>query len=354
MNRLNLFHRRISASLCCLAIAIMALLFTPIPLLAEPVNIIFDTDMANDCDDAGALAVLNELANRGEAKMLAVIVNRKDAAGVSAAACDAINTFYGNGDVPIATDKDGAKFRWNKASSYTTALAKEFPHDCPADIDCEDAVDLYRRTLAAAEDRSVVICSVGALSNLEDLLNSKPDQHSPLDGAALVEAKVQHTVIMAGQFPRSSKPETNVRLDPGASVTVVHRWPGEIIWQGYEVGADIHCGQSLQVCGADNPVRRAFELRPYLDEPAIKFGKPAHDQASVLIAVRGVEPTYWKLSEPGRVVIDSDGHSQWYPDRQGKHRYVSIIGRPDRLEKLIDDLMVGHPAAIASASEHSR
>ena len=35
-----------------------------------------------------------------------------------------------------------------------------------------DTSHVYRQTLAAAADHSVVFCSVGALSSLEDLLNS--------------------------------------------------------------------------------------------------------------------------------------------------------------------------------------
>lgn len=206
----------------------------------EPVQVILDTDMAGDCDDAGALAVLNELADRGEARILAIITNRRDEAGVSAAACDVINTFYGRGDTPIATDKDGAKFAWNKPNPYTRNLADSFPHDCPPDKDCPDALGLYRKTLAAAEDCSVVVCSVGALSNMEDLLNSQGDTHSPHSGEELIRAKVKRTVIMGGHFPRFTKPETNLRLDPAASVCVTHRWPGEILWQGYEVGAALY------------------------------------------------------------------------------------------------------------------
>lgn len=316
------------------------MLVMPWAAAADPVPIILDTDMAGDCDDAGALAVLNELADRGEAEILAVITNRADAAGLSAAACDAINTFYGRGDVPLATDKDGAKFNWNKPSPYTPSLARDFAHDCPDDRDCADALDLYRKTLAAADNQSVVICSVGALSNLEDLLNSTADQHSPLGGEELIRAKVKRTVIMGGHFPRSAKPETNLRLDPAASVCVTHRWPTEIIWQGYEVGAALHCGKSLQACGANNPVRRAFQLRPYLGASSLDHGKPAHDQAAVLLAVQGVVESLWKLSPAGRVVIDSDGHSEWKPDRQGRHRYVEIKGRPDALVTLIDQLMV--------------
>ena len=51
-------------------------------------KIIFDTDMAGDCDDAGALAVLNALADRGEAEILALVTNRKCPSNSSAGACD--------------------------------------------------------------------------------------------------------------------------------------------------------------------------------------------------------------------------------------------------------------------------
>lgn len=70
------------------------------PLRAdEPVPVIFNTDMAGDCDDAGALAVLHAQADRGEAQILAVVTNRKCTAGVSGGACDAINTFYGRPNI---------------------------------------------------------------------------------------------------------------------------------------------------------------------------------------------------------------------------------------------------------------
>ncbi|QDV41232.1 Inosine-uridine preferring nucleoside hydrolase [Stieleria neptunia] len=306
---------------------------------ADPVPIIFDTDMAGDCDDAGALAVLNALADRGEAQILAVVTNRKCAAGVSGGASDAINTFYGRPDIPIGTDKDGAKVRWNKPSTYTPTLFGDFPHDSPVDSELPDALDVYRKTLATAQDNSVVICSVGALSNLEDLLNSSGDGHSPLTGIQLIDAKVRQTVIMGGEFPRSSHPETNLKLDPPAAVAVVHEWPGPILWQGFEIGAALHCGAKLKDASADNPIRRAFALRPYLGGFAIDHGKPAHDQAAVLLAVRGIEPEWWTVSGDGRVVVDSDGHTRWYSDPRMQHRYVSIKGRPDGLANIIEELM---------------
>ncbi len=50
------------------------LLLAPSLPASEPVRVILDTDMASDCDDAGALAVLNALADCGEAEIVAVVI----------------------------------------------------------------------------------------------------------------------------------------------------------------------------------------------------------------------------------------------------------------------------------------
>jgi hypothetical protein len=133
------------------------------PLSAAPVGLILDTDMSGDCDDAGTLALLHALADRGECELLATVVNRKDLTGASAAATDAINTFYGRPDLPIGTDKQGPT-ALQRTSAYARALRDEFPNDIGPDDRAPDALDVYRRVLAAQPDGSVVICSVGALS----------------------------------------------------------------------------------------------------------------------------------------------------------------------------------------------
>src|SRR5688500_9929783 len=70
---------------------------------AEPLPTVFDTDLDSDCDDAGALALLHTLADRGEAKILATTVSSKHP---WAAACvDGINTYHGRPDIPIGVPK---------------------------------------------------------------------------------------------------------------------------------------------------------------------------------------------------------------------------------------------------------
>ena len=309
----------------------------------EPVRIVFDTDMANDCDDAGALAVLHALADLGEAEILAVVTNRKDPSNASAAAVAAINAWYGRPMIPIGTDKDGAKSGGKTPSSYAPALRDEFPHNARPDDQMPDAVTVYRRVLAQAPDHSVVICSVGALSNLEDLVNSTGDQHSALTGRELIALKVRQTVIMGGGFPRTAAPETNIKLDPAAAVTVVNQWPGMILWQGFEVGAAINVGAELRGVPRDNPVRRAYELRPFRGGSALDHGKPAHDLASVLVAVRGPQPDLWAVVSKGRVTADSEGHTEWKRDWAKRHSYLRIKPHQRVLEKIIGGLLAAPP-----------
>ena len=64
-------------------------------------KIIFDTDIGWDCDDAGALALIHSLCNKGEAELLAVTATyyHRYVAGC----IDAINRFYGR-IVPVGVN----------------------------------------------------------------------------------------------------------------------------------------------------------------------------------------------------------------------------------------------------------
>src|SRR5690606_23035091 len=73
---------------------------------SRPTAIILDTDIATDCDDAGAIAVLHSLAATGEARSHAIVGNNKDADSVGAVA--ALNAFYGRNAIPIGAYPDDA------------------------------------------------------------------------------------------------------------------------------------------------------------------------------------------------------------------------------------------------------
>ena len=72
---------------------------------AEPVPLIFDTDIGNDCDDVMAIGVIHALQSRGECELLAVTITKDNP--LAAAFTDVLNTFYGRGDIPIGVCNSG-------------------------------------------------------------------------------------------------------------------------------------------------------------------------------------------------------------------------------------------------------
>src|SRR5262245_17721609 len=66
---------------------------------AEPVRLIFDTDICGDCDDVLALGMIHSLQSRGHCRLLAVTISVDHE--LAASFVDAVNTFYGRGEIPI-------------------------------------------------------------------------------------------------------------------------------------------------------------------------------------------------------------------------------------------------------------
>jgi PKD repeat protein len=149
----------------------------------KPKSVIFETDMCLDVDDVGALAVLHALANNDEAELLAVCYNEVHPHGPST--IDAINTWYGRGDIPVGVYKD--TLSEPDYSPYLEAVSN-FPHDLDS-TNALNALDVYQNVLSEQPDSSVTIISVGFLNNLNDLLNANPE---------LIAKKVKELVIMGG------------------------------------------------------------------------------------------------------------------------------------------------------------
>ena len=168
----------------------------------KPVNLIFDTDMAPDYDDVGALALLHALADSGEVNILATISSNKCATAVPC--IDVINTYFGRPDIPIGAVRGEAADRttWHSGLRWTEELPMKYPHRILTTADSEDALKLYRRALAQQSDQSVTIVTVGFFSNLQNLLLSELDEISPLSGKELIKKKVKQLVSMAGSFPK--------------------------------------------------------------------------------------------------------------------------------------------------------
>ncbi len=291
---------------------------------AEPVRLIFDTDMGNDIDDALALAVIHALESRGEAKLLAV-TSTKDH-HKSAPFVDALNHFYGRPEIPVGAVRDGVTPEEGKYLGAVADNRERFPRRLDSGVDAPDAVDLLRRVLGEQPDGSVVVVQVGFSTNLARLLDSEADRR-------LVERKVRLLSVMGGAFPPLSA-EYNIKKDLAASTRLFERWPTPIVASGFEIGKSIlYPAESIEKDYAytDHPV--AVGYRAYMEMP---YDRPTWDLTSVLYAVRP-ERGYFSLSPPGRIAVDEEGYTRFTPEKGGPHRYLTADGaeRTRTLEALV-------------------
>jgi len=294
------------------------------------VKVIFDTDIGPDWDDVGATATLHALANTGEAEILAMVVSSGGFSGTWGPPClDAFNTFYGRPDIPIGLAKNGPEF----GSSYNKHIAEEFQQDLGTD-NAWDAVELYRKVLSGQPDSSVIIITVGFITNIADLLKSEPDSYSSLNGMDLVKKKVKRWVSMGGGYP-SSGGEFNFNRDATATQYVVENWPKPVLFSGFEIGVSIHTGAKLASASEENPIRRAYELAGGY----VGSTRSSWDQTAVLAAVR--DPLlYWDLETTGYCFVEDNGANKWYSSPDKDHSYL-IKKVPDtEMVEVIDNLMV--------------
>ncbi len=301
----------------------------------KPVEILVDTDMATDCDDAGALAVLHALAAAGEAHIAAIVVNNSDPASTGAVA--AINAFYGRPGIPLGSYQ-GEEIG-TTAGIFVKALAADtasYGHTIRSRADAPSALTVYRRVLAGLPDQSAVIVSIGHLNNLHELLHSNPDEHSPLPGINLILEKVARVVIMGGDYPSGKEHNFFARGSHRVTADVVNHWPTPILFSGYTLGYRITTGPGLAVLPVGHPVRRAYELHP---TRPMENGRPSWDQTAVLAAVRGPE-SHWRLSEPGFTRVALDGSNTWEPSPDGPHAYLIERDSPSQVGREIERLMV--------------
>ena len=297
-----------------------------------PISVIFDTDMGPDFDDVGALTLLHAFADSGEVRILATLSSNTDS--LSAPCIDVINTYYGRPDLPIGAPLKGVNIGDGHPVKWTEALVAKFPHNLKSTSDAPDAVGIYRKILAAEPDTSVVIITVGFLTNLANLLESMPDSLSPLTGRELVTAKVKRLVSMAGSFP--SGWEFNVQSDSAASVKVFSEWPSPVLFSGFEIGDKILTGKRLIASDiADTPAKETFTV--CLKQGDFD-GRQSWDESTVLVAVRGAEP-YFNTAR-GCIIVNSNGSNAWQDDPQGTHEHLTWKLPPDELAKIIEDRMM--------------
>jgi len=299
-------------------------------------NVILDTDIGPDCDDAGAIAILNKLCDFGEAKIMAIgncTVHQEGACCI-----DAINWYYGRQGIPVGTLKstEGPGKGDENYLKYNKFIADNFEHSFKHTL-IPDVVTVYREALAKAEDNSVILITIGMFTNIKNLMLSKPDMYSPLGGAELVNQKIKKLVSMAGNFRSGHSDffsEFNIKTDIEAARYVVENFKKEFAFCPYEMGYPTITGGRLIATGdmKRNPVAKAYQI--YCGSG----GRNSWDLVTVYYAVRGTHGLF-KESKNGRIVIDEEGFSYFKDDPKGNHKIIANKVPPMEIAQILEDII---------------
>ncbi|WP_214627513.1 nucleoside hydrolase [Paenibacillus agaridevorans] len=315
------------------------------------VNVILDTDIDTDCDDAGTLALLHTLCGTEEAKLLAVVCDAPTRWG--APCIDAINRYYGRGDIPVGAlicdeddSRNGEASRFGPyrqlagqippARRYNKRIAENYPNRFGENGEAvPEAVALYRQLLA--EHTEVVICAVGLLTVLSALMKSGPDAISGMSGMELIRRSVKRLVVMGGGTFPEGEDAFNWKMDPEAAENVLNRWPGPLSVSS--AGETILTGARLmERMPPDHPIKFAYEA--YLEAPA--RNRSSWDQVTALYAVRG-GANLFEVTEGYSIYYDAaTNRYTWSVKASAPEREWIWPALPDEeIGGLIEELMMG-------------
>ncbi|KAI8965458.1 nucleoside hydrolase [Daldinia sp. FL1419] len=286
--------------------------------LAKPV--VIDTDIFSDVDDVGSLAVANVLHNYGLADLRGVAVNTHSKHG--ALAVSAVNTYFGNGDVPVAairplTEETFFDKRDFVLGEYASKVAHNWPRSLNDSSAAPTPVEMYREILSSAEDQSITIISIGFLTNLAELISSPPDSITTLSGTSLISTKVRELVVMGGQYP-SGKEFNFAGADPASTYDVINNWPRNvpITYSGFELSDNIFSGEKLaDYALPDSPVLAAYQwyvgrcstTRESWDPVTTLYGILGLDGSPEL----GIGKLFEYANSGGHNEVSTDGSNAW-------------------------------------------
>ena len=279
----------------------------------EKLNFILDTDAGSDCDDMMALAYLVYAARHKDVHLCAVTHSNGCPEGP-----DAIRVFFEDLNEPVPPI--GKAVTEMKAyDHYCKEIVARFDKSEAKHV-YPNAVTVLRRALV--EHDNVVICAVGAMTNIAALLESGADEISPLDGISLVREKCAKLVLMAGIFdPAVTRTEWNIHLDIPAAKIVAERAPVPVVWLPSETGAGVITGGPvIEAFGEGTPLSLSFCRFPGVLK---KGGRSSWDPETVIYAVEGCRE-FLEESSACTVEVDDEGKTKMCHNGMGNHRILTL------------------------------
>ncbi|MCD6510056.1 MAG: nucleoside hydrolase [Thermoprotei archaeon] len=286
--------------------------------------VIYDNDLAGDFDGTVGLAVLLSLDRLGYIRLYGI--GLADISYWGPTAVDNAVRYALKRDVPIGVRKDVTP---DKRPNHAKASYDRFGARITWQ-DCEDVVKLYRRLLADAPDKSIVLISAGPLTNIANLLRSRGDDVDQLSGIDLIERKVTKYIAMAGDLHVAEFKEYNVVTDIESARYVFDNFPRSVplIVVDFRVPYETLTGDVFAEAPEGHPIRAQWE---YFKDP--NFSRPSWDPYATLLA-HPEWRRWFRLIGPGRVTVDEEGHTVFNErSREWKHYYI------EHLQDVTKDIM---------------
>ncbi len=290
---------------------------------------ILGTDWWTDCDDAVAVRLLSRAVKSGKITLSGIIINA--CFEESVASLDGFLTKEGLNNIPIGIDLTSTDFAGSN-HSYQVRLTK-YATRYKSNADAENGVRLYRRLLAEA-DQPLEIIEIGFLQVAANLLNSGPDDISPLDGMTLVKEKVKKFWVMAGKWDEAVGSEHNFNNNPrsrnGGSI-FCEKCPVPVTFLGFEVGVSVITGDRLS---------KDDHLYDALCDWGCPEGRFSWDPMTALLAVIGDEAEAGYDTVTGTASVNkTDGRNSFVQDPAGMHKYVIKINDDSYYSDMINEII---------------
>lgn len=191
-------------------------------------KIILDTDLGADSDDAVALALLLKAEREERCNVLAVTAcTTRDGA---AETVEAFSEFYNERKMLVG--KTSYALKCDEIDYYVKSVKDRYN----VIVESRSAVSVMRKALSESKDK-VTVVAIGPLRNVCDLLESSPDEYSPLCGRDLFAQKAEKLYVMGGAFkqniPKDRKvnlKEWNIAQDVSAAIKTVKLCPTDIVF----------------------------------------------------------------------------------------------------------------------------
>jgi hypothetical protein len=292
--------------------------------MGDSINLILDTDIGPDCDDAGALALLHILSKRKNITIHAITncTSNSYAAGT----IDAINLWYGQKNIPVGTfEKDGF-LSDEDTQTYNKYITLNYKNRYIPPVKAPGALEVLKKALRNTSDHSITLVAIGPLNNIAGLLSDN-------EGFELVKQKIVNMVYMGPAFDPCTVGWNNA-MDIVSAVKVFDLWPTPVVISPSETGTPIITGRDFGSLPADHPVRLAYRLWNQGDD---KKGRSSWDLTAIWYAIMGAEPFFY-LSETFDVKIGAKGEAIKTAVPGGRYRFLLNKMEPEKIAQDIDAL----------------